>query len=134
MPEEKPTKFTGWKLNVPGAPQAEPPEQEPATPPEKSPEPPPTPGATEGQVSPQPKADEPLAQKVEPEKSPERGRFQWTGETVWTIADRFINWEIIVLAFLLPIFFLPTTTEFFEFNKLSLLAVATILGYLAWGI
>jgi len=49
-------------------------------------------------------------------------------------AEKFINWEAIVLAFLFPLFFLPVTAEFFEFNKLALLTVAIILGYLAWGI
>src|SRR3989344_1348657 len=135
MPEEKPTKFTGWKLNVPGAPQEKPTVQEPPTSPEETPQPEPAP---EPKMEPE--------QKMEPEKPPEPApvketpvhpsgpKFRWTGEAVWTIADRFINWEIVLLAFLLPIFFLPTTTEFFEFNKLSLLAVATVLGYIAWGI
>lgn len=49
-------------------------------------------------------------------------------------AEKFINLEIIVLAFLLPIFFLPVTTEFFEFNKLILLTIAVILGFVAWAI
>lgn len=49
-------------------------------------------------------------------------------------ARKFINLEVIALAFLLPLFFLPITTEFFEFQKLTLLAVAVTLGLLAWGI
>lgn len=56
------------------------------------------------------------------------------GERLAEAAEGFINLEVIALAFLLPLFFLPLTTEFYEFNKFSLLAVATILGYLAWGI
>ncbi|GMR19336.1 MAG: hypothetical protein BMS9Abin34_471 [Patescibacteria group bacterium] len=55
-------------------------------------------------------------------------------ENVARYAEKFINLEIIGLAFLLPLFFLPVTTEFFEFNKLILLAVAVFLGFLAWGI
>lgn len=49
-------------------------------------------------------------------------------------AEKFINFEIIALAFLLPIFFLPITTEFFEFNKLAILSVAVILGLSAWAL
>ncbi|NIT03574.1 tetratricopeptide repeat protein [Candidatus Saccharibacteria bacterium] len=55
-------------------------------------------------------------------------------ENIVRAAEKFINLEIIALAFLLPLFFLPVTTEFFEFNKLALLSVATILGLLAWGL
>ena len=55
-------------------------------------------------------------------------------EEVAKIAQKFINLEVIALAFLLPLFFLPVTTEFFEFNKLILLAVGVVLGVLAWGI
>jgi tetratricopeptide (TPR) repeat protein len=49
-------------------------------------------------------------------------------------AEKFINLEIVGLAFLLPLFFLPITVEFYEFNKLVLLSVAVTLGALAWGI
>lgn len=49
------------------------------------------------------------------------------------LAEKFIRLEIIALAFLLPLFFLPTTVEFYEFNKLILVSVAVILGALAWG-
>lgn len=38
----------------------------------------------------------------------------------------------IVLAFLMPLFFLPVTTEFFEFNKQVLLIAATLLLLIAW--
>ena len=48
--------------------------------------------------------------------------------------QKFIDWETVVLAFLLPLFFVPLTTEFFEFNKLVLLSAALILGFLAWGL
>ena len=49
-------------------------------------------------------------------------------------AEKFINLEIVGLAFLLPLFFLPITVEFYEFNKLILLSLAVTLGALAWGI
>lgn len=55
-------------------------------------------------------------------------------EQIARLAEKFINLEIIGLAFLLPLFFLPITTEFFELNKLVLLTVAVILGVLAWGL
>lgn len=47
-------------------------------------------------------------------------------------AEKFINLEIVGLAFLLPLFFIPITVEFYEFNKLILLAVMVTLGALAW--
>ena len=55
-----------------------------------------------------------------------------TAIATWT--QKFIHAEIVTLAFLLPLFFLPITTEFFEFNKLMLLSVAVLLGALAWGL
>lgn len=51
-----------------------------------------------------------------------------------TWAQKLIRAEFLVLAFLLPLFFLPVTTEFYEFNKLTLLTVGVFLGALAWGI
>ncbi|MFA6981768.1 MAG: tetratricopeptide repeat protein [Patescibacteria group bacterium] len=45
-----------------------------------------------------------------------------------------INIVIIFLAAAMPIFFLPITTEFFEFNKLALFMVGTVLMLLAWGV
>ena len=51
---------------------------------------------------------------------------------IW--AEKFINWEIVGMAFLLPLFFLPITIEFYEFNKLVLLAVLVTLGALAWAL
>ncbi|RJR27969.1 hypothetical protein C4561_00480 [candidate division WWE3 bacterium] len=43
----------------------------------------------------------------------------------------FIN---VALGFLMPIFFLPTTTEFFEFNKMALLMTGMVLLVLAWSV
>lgn len=40
----------------------------------------------------------------------------------------FIRWVVYGLAFLLPLFFLPWTSEFLEFNKQTLLAVAAGVG------
>lgn len=38
---------------------------------------------------------------------------------------KFINWTVVILAFLLPLFFLPITSEFFIFNKQALLILVT---------
>ena len=48
------------------------------------------------------------------------------------ILEKFSVLLSIGLSFLLPLFFLPTTTEFFEFNKMTLLVVGTILLVLMW--
>jgi len=55
-------------------------------------------------------------------------------EEIARLAEKFINLEIIALAVLMPLFFLPFTTEFFDFNKLAVLSVGVILGWLAWGL
>ncbi len=39
---------------------------------------------------------------------------------------------VVALAFMMPLFFLPLTVEFYEFNKLALLVSATILGMVLW--
>ena len=49
-----------------------------------------------------------------------------------TIVNSLFNFIPIGLSFLMPIFFLSTTSEFYEFNKLMLLAISTILLLLAW--
>ena len=48
------------------------------------------------------------------------------------IVRAMLNYVPVALSFLMPVFFLATTSEFFEFNKLMLLTVATILLLLAW--
>lgn len=50
-------------------------------------------------------------------------------------ASQNIIFSLVILAtFLTPLFFMPTTTEFFEFNKLAVLLVVTIAGYVIWAI
>lgn len=44
------------------------------------------------------------------------------------------NFLVAALGFLMPVFFLATTTEFFEFNKLALLTVGTLVTILVWAI
>ena len=48
------------------------------------------------------------------------------------IVEGLFHYLPIGLAFLMPVFFLSTTSEFFEFNKLALLTVSTILLLIAW--
>ena len=48
------------------------------------------------------------------------------------IVNGLFNFIPIGLSFLMPVFFLATTSEFFEFNKLMLLALSTLLLLLAW--
>ena len=50
-------------------------------------------------------------------------------------ASQNIIFALVVLAaFLSPLFFMPTTTEFFEFNKLAVLLIITIFGYFIWAL
>lgn len=46
--------------------------------------------------------------------------------------NTLLSYIPIALAFLMPVFFLPFTVEFFEFNKLTLLAVAAVLMLVLW--
>ncbi len=46
--------------------------------------------------------------------------------------DRIISIVTLVLSFLMPVFFLPVTTEFYEFNKLALLYLATAIMVGVW--
>src|SRR3989344_2899360 len=48
------------------------------------------------------------------------------------VCQPVLNFLPAILAFLVPIFFLPTTTEFFEYNKLTLFTVGTFVLLLAW--
>jgi len=50
---------------------------------------------------------------------------------IWDI-EKIMGWLIISLAFLLPIFFLPITIDFYEFNKQTLLIVFTSLLLILW--
>lgn len=51
-----------------------------------------------------------------------------------TILDKVSNAIPTALAFLVPIFFLSTTTEFFSFNKLTLIAISTLLLVVLWAV
>lgn len=48
--------------------------------------------------------------------------------------NKSINYGLNLLVFLLPLFFLPLTTNFYEFNKNFLLFLTVIFLYLVWAI
>jgi len=48
--------------------------------------------------------------------------------------NRYISWKLAILLFLIPLFFLPITTNFYDFNKNFLLFLGAGLLLLAWGI
>jgi len=50
------------------------------------------------------------------------------------IADHISNIVVLLLAFLLPLFFAPFTTEFFDTGKLILVTIAISLLLLCWGV
>jgi len=50
------------------------------------------------------------------------------------IINKLINWSIIVLVGFIPLFFLPFTSEFYEFNKNILLLAASGLLLVIWGV
>ena len=49
------------------------------------------------------------------------------------LPQALLNVIPVGLAFLMPVFFLPLTTEYFEFNKLALLTVSTLIMLILWG-
>jgi tetratricopeptide (TPR) repeat protein len=50
------------------------------------------------------------------------------------ILEKFIFWGIAILVFLLPIFFLPITTDFYFFNKTMLLYCFVAILLILWGL
>ena len=50
------------------------------------------------------------------------------------VIEKFINWIIIVLVGLLPLFFLPITPDFYDFNKNYLLMAGTLILLGLWGL
>src|SRR4030042_2596557 len=51
-----------------------------------------------------------------------------------SVLEKIINAVSVILAFLMPLFYLTTTTEFFEFNKQILLIVGAVVLLIAWAI
>lgn len=52
--------------------------------------------------------------------------------TKQNLVNTIINYFVVAVSFLLPIFFLPITGSVFEFNKIMLLSLATMLMLLFW--
>jgi len=50
------------------------------------------------------------------------------------VLDRFINWSIVILVGLLPLFFLPITPDFYDFNKNILLYCFIAILLIVWAI
>lgn len=48
------------------------------------------------------------------------------------ILDKIIVWGIAILAFVVPLFFLPLTTDFYDFNKNLFLILITLLLLMLW--
>ena len=48
------------------------------------------------------------------------------------IVEKISKLVPILLSFLMPVFFLPITSEFYEFNKFALLLVGTLLLSVLW--
>jgi len=50
------------------------------------------------------------------------------------VLNNIISWGLIVLAGLIPLFFLPLTSEFYEFNKNTLLYGSIVLLLIVWAV
>ncbi|MFC1653966.1 tetratricopeptide repeat protein [Patescibacteria group bacterium] len=57
-----------------------------------------------------------------------------TKKPIDSIIEGVVSWTLTVLAFLLPIFFLPTTANFYDPNKYLLVIIATFIVTLAWSV
>ncbi len=52
----------------------------------------------------------------------------------YNLPDILLEVIPVLLAFFVPTFFLPTTMEFFEFNKLALIVASSAVMLIAWGV
>ncbi|TSC53430.1 MAG: hypothetical protein LiPW31_377 [Microgenomates group bacterium LiPW_31] len=55
-------------------------------------------------------------------------------EKIIKILENIINWGLIILVFLTPLFFLPITTDFYFFNKSMLLYCFVAILLILWGL
>ncbi len=55
-------------------------------------------------------------------------------ETYIKLSYQIIFYLVAVAVAAMPLFFLPTASEFFEFNKFTLLLSITIVGYVVWAV
>lgn len=55
-------------------------------------------------------------------------------ENVAILATKVIQIGLVILAFLIPLFFLPTTSEFYNFNKTTLVIIVSFFLFFVWAI
>ena len=55
-------------------------------------------------------------------------------DKVLPLINKTIEYLVSAFAFLLPVFFLPVTTEFFQFNKLALTTAVTLTLIILWAV
>ena len=55
-------------------------------------------------------------------------------ENISILSTKTVQIGLVILAFLIPIFFLPTTSEFYNFNKATLIIVGAFFLFFIWGI
>lgn len=55
-------------------------------------------------------------------------------ENISTVSTKVIQLGLVIIVFFIPIFFLPTTSEFYNFNKTTLLIAATLFLFFVWGV
>lgn len=55
-------------------------------------------------------------------------------EDLIKISYKLVFWIICAIAFFTPLFFAPTTSEFFEFNKFTLILVLTSFALIIWSL
>ena len=55
-------------------------------------------------------------------------------ENISLVSTKVVQIGLLLLAFLIPIFFLPTTSEFYNFNKTTLLVVGAFFLLFVWGV
>ena len=55
-------------------------------------------------------------------------------ENFLKLSNTLTVFTIALIALVIPLFFLPTTTEFFEYNKFTAVLILTIVGFLIWSV
>ncbi|MEX0621929.1 MAG: tetratricopeptide repeat protein [Candidatus Woykebacteria bacterium] len=55
-------------------------------------------------------------------------------ENISILSFKTVQVGLVILAFLIPLFFLPTTSEFYNFNKTTLLTIGAFFLFFVWSI
>ncbi len=55
-------------------------------------------------------------------------------ENIAILSNKVIQVGLVLIAFLVPFFFLPTTSEFYNFNKTTLLVLGSFFLFFVWGL